>query len=80
MQCTFLSMQGAFRFASPRITGRACFLRHLPAALTVSDSGALHRIWVGGSSILEARNLAVWAAPVARWWALMTVLWPPRSA
>ena len=75
MQCTFLSMQGAFHFASPENHWDSLFLRHIPAALTVSDYGALHRIWNGGSSILEARNLTVWAGPVARWWALMTVLW-----
>jgi len=75
MQCTFLAMQGAFRFASPENHWESLFVRHIPAALTVSHSAALDRIWTGGSSILDPRNLAAWAGPVARWWALMTILW-----
>jgi hypothetical protein len=75
MQCTFLSMQGAFRFASPENHWESLFVSHLPTALTVSDPAALQRIWLGGSSILEPRNLAVWAGPAARWWGLMTILW-----
>jgi hypothetical protein len=75
MQCTFLAMQGAFRFASPENHWEGLFLRHIPAALTVSNGAALDRIWNGGSSLLVLRNLTVWAGPVARWWALMTVLW-----
>ncbi|MBM3498097.1 MAG: hypothetical protein FJX74_05445 [Armatimonadetes bacterium] len=75
MQCTFLAMQGAFRFASPENHWESLFLKQIPAALTVSQTGALDRIWLGGASLLEARNLTVWAGPVARWWALMTILW-----
>ncbi len=75
MQCTFLSMQGAFRFASPENHWESLFVQQIPSALTVSNSGALDRIWTGGTSILTPRNLTVWAGPVARWWALMTILW-----
>jgi len=75
MQCTFLAMQGAFRFASPENHWDSLFLKQIPQALTVSQAGALDRIWLGGTSLFEARNLTVWAGPVARWWALMTILW-----
>jgi hypothetical protein len=70
-----MTMQGAFQFASPENGWEDLFQRHIPRAVTVSDPDALHRLWVGGSSIFELRNLKVWAAPVVRWWALMTVLW-----
>ena len=75
MQCTFMTMQGAFRFASPENRWETLFLRYVPHALTVDNPGALERIWAGGGSILDPANLRVWIGPAVRWWALMTVLW-----
>jgi hypothetical protein len=75
MQCTFMTLQGPAHLASPENHWADLFMEKVPAALTVSDEGALERIWNGGGSILEMRNLRVWAGPVFRWWLLMSVLW-----
>jgi len=75
MQCTFMTMQGAARFASPENHWESLFLRYVPSAFTVGQPEALDRIWNGGSSILDLDNLRVWAGPVLRWWAFMTILW-----
>ncbi len=75
MQCTFMTMQGASRFASPENHWQDLFVDKIPLALTVQDPGALDRLWLGESSLLDARNLHVWAGPVFRWWLLMSALW-----
>ncbi len=75
MQCTFMTMQGAFHFATPENHWEDLFQKLIPTTITVQDPRALERLWQGDSSILEWRNLQVWLGPVFRWWLLMSVLW-----
>jgi len=75
MQCTFMTMQGAARFAGRENQWDELFLDRVPPAFTVSDEDALDRLWAGHSSIFDRGNLRVWIGPVARWWVFMTVLW-----
>lgn len=75
MQCTFMTMQGAFRFAGRENHWDRLFLRYVPRYFTVSDPEALDRLWAGHSSIFDSDNRRVWLRPVVHWWLLMTVLW-----
>ena len=75
MNTTFGTIQGAFRFNTPENGWDRMFIRYIPASMTVSDAGALDRLWRGDTSILDPINYRVWLGPMLRWWLFYSALW-----
>lgn len=75
MNTMFGTVQGAFRFATPENTWERMFLKYIPTSMTVSDPGALDRLWAGGHSIFDAENYRAWLGPMFRWWLLFSAMW-----
>lgn len=69
------TMQGYAYFQSPQNNWEALFGQYVPESMTVSDMGALDRLWRGDYSIYEERNWRPWLGPVLRWTLLFTFLW-----
>jgi hypothetical protein len=72
---TFGTIQGAFRFNTPENGWDRMFIKYIPHSMTVSDEGALDRLWRGDASIFDPANYRVWIGPMLRWWAFYSVLW-----
>ncbi len=75
MNTMFGTVQGAFRFATPENGWDRMFLKYVPTGMTVSDEGALNRLWNGGHSLFAAENYRPWLGPMFRWWLLFSVMW-----
>ncbi len=72
---TWATIQGPAMFASPQNHWEDLFFRYLPKGMLVDDVRALERLWRGGSSLWDPRNLQAWAGPVFRWWLFYIALW-----
>ncbi len=75
MNTTFGTIQGAFRFATPENGWERMFLKYIPETMTVSDEGALDRLWRGDASLFNPDNYRVWFWPLVRWWAFYSAMW-----
>lgn len=69
------TMQGYAYFKSPQNDWERLFGQYVPESMTVSDPGALERLWEGDHSIFDERNWRPWLGPIARWVLLFTFLW-----
>jgi hypothetical protein len=69
------TMQGYAYFATPENKWEDLFGKFVPGSMTVSDAGALARLWRGDSSIFDPRNYTVWGPVILRWWLLFTFMW-----
>ncbi len=69
------TMQGYAYFQSPQNNWERLFGDYVPESMTVSDMGALERLWVGDHSIYEERNWRPWLGPIGRWVLLFSFMW-----